>query len=188
MRSLFIAFIVQSLFSSAQTTDKNLYSGGMLIFQPGYSKFYNEFKNIESPTFGIGGIFRFYIGDIFVIGLYGGTQKGSYSMPESEDSYFSLSYGNLLAGITRKYKKSRVTASISAGHGSIKNLHINEIVDNRIVDARFISQSALLFSPLISFDYALTNRLLFTAQVSYFVDTKKKYQNTSLQLGLLFNR
>ena len=50
--------------------------------------------------------------------------------------------------------------------------------------------SAFVYSPLISFDYALTPKISFTIQGIYLVAKyeKNSLYNPTLQFGILFNR
>ena len=77
------------------------------------------------------------------------------------------------------------------GMGTIRNLHIESQNGNTLTDAHLYRYSAIVISPIISADYALTQRLLITVQGVYLnahYDRGKRLQNPTLQVGILFNR
>jgi TM2 domain-containing membrane protein YozV len=74
---ILICFIILSQISHAQEK-KYLYSGGMLLLQPGYAMTSNPSQNINSLGFGIGGILRFYLKKHLTLGIIGGSQKTGY--------------------------------------------------------------------------------------------------------------
>lgn len=191
----FLIFAVLSLIMvgalSAQTEKQNIYSGGMLILQPGYTSATNAFQKIETSSLGVGGILRFYLFNYLATGIYGGTQKSHYKTSTSSDSYINLGYGGVFLGFTHKVKKFRFVASGFVGGGSVKNLHINQQNQTHISDAQFYKKSGLVLSPILSIDYSLTQRLNLTVQT---VVLYSKYDETNyifdpiFQVGLLFSR
>ncbi len=180
---------VGSVFGQAEK--QNIYSGGMLIVQSGYTSATNAFQKIETSSLGVGGILRFYLFNHLTTGIYGGTQKSHYKTSTSNDSYINLGYGGVFLGFTHKVKKFRFVASGFVGGGSVKNLHIVQQNQTHISDAQFYKKSGLVLSPILSIDYSLTQRLNLTVQT---VALYSKYDVTNyifdpiFQVGLLFSR
>lgn len=170
---------------------KYLYSGGMLFFQPGYTIAQNPHQQINNLGFGIGGVLRFYIKDHLCVGIIGGSQKTGYDSPGSENSYISLGYGGPLVGYTYFKNKLRFCASISAGKGRIKNLHIQSQTGVVLNDADYYSHSAWVGYPMLSLDYMMTKKIAFTSQViciSALYNENDLYFCPVFQIGILFNR
>lgn len=193
MKKLFLTIIFLFFIISAFSldTNKNIYSGGMLILQPGYMITENEFQNIHNLNFGIGGILRFYFYEYFTAGIYGGSQKTKYNSSNSKNSYINLGYGGIIIGFSRKTNKLRYTVSAFIGKGTIRNLHIESQNNNMLVDAYFYKNSTIILSPVLSIDYAVSQRLLITLQTVCLTakfDNNKSLYNPTLQLGILFNR
>jgi len=170
--------------------DNALYSGGMLIFQPGITMATNEYQHIKTYSNSIGGILRIYFCKNFTAGLYGGNQKSIYKTTGSENSFINLGYGGPFLGFSRRLGKFRYTASAFIGMGSIQNLHIESQVDNTLTDAKLFKSSILLYSPILSLDYAITKRLYFTVQTVCLTGSyqDKPFYTPTLQLGILFSR
>lgn len=77
----FLLVLVGVLFTftvSSQEEKKNLYSGGMLILQPGMTITSNEHQDIRHMSTAVGGILRLYFCNYLTAGLYGGSQKTNY--------------------------------------------------------------------------------------------------------------
>jgi hypothetical protein len=174
----------------AQDETSGIYSGGMLILQPGYTITQNYHQKIEDRGFGLGGILRFYFYDYFTAGINGGTQRTNYTSSDSENSYISLGYGGPFVGFSIKHKRLRYTASFFVGRGSVKNLHIQSQNGNTLTDAYLYYEKTLVTSPIISLDFELTKRLVITSQIVYLTARFQddKLYNPTFQLGLLFNR
>lgn len=186
--ALFSLFAVSVL---SQNEDKSLYSGGMLVFQPGYVYSENNNQQIKTGNLGIGGIIRFYFCNHFTTGIYGGTQKTSYNSTSSENSYINLGYGGPFLGFSTQHGKFRYTVSAFVGMGAIKNLHIESQTNNLLSEAYLYSNSTVVLSPIISLDYALTQRLALTFQavcLTAKVNDDKLFFNPALQIGFLFGR
>lgn len=187
---LIIPLLFFSLFSYSQV-ERNIYSGGMLIFQPGYTITDNNHQKIESFGRGIGGILRFYFYDYFTAGIFGGTQKSTYISENSENSYVSIGYGGPFIGVSHKINKVRLTASAFVGRGSIKNLHIQSQSANILVESYYYDYGAVLFSPILSMDLEMSPRFLITFQTVCLISeygNNKKLINPIFQIGILFNR
>jgi hypothetical protein len=184
----FVMFLYTNTYS--QNEKSNLYSGGMLIFQPGYAITQNNHQTIEEIGFGIGGILRFYFYDFFTAGIFGGSQKSKYNSLNSQNSFISLGYGGVFVGFSKKIQKFRYTMSFFSGNGSIKNLHIESQENNQLIDAHLYNSNSLLISPIISIDYSITERISFTSQAVCLITNynKEKFYNPIFQLGILFNR
>ena len=120
----------------------------------------------------------------------GGNQRTNYPTSGSENSYLSVGYGGPFIGLSHKSGKFRYTLSGFGGMGTVKNLHIVSQSANTLTQAFFSSTSAFVYSPLISFDYALTPKISFTIQGIYLVAKYEKntLYNPTLQFGILFNR
>lgn len=182
-----IFFSVKS-FSQEQ---KHLYSGGMLLFQPGYTMAENPNQKIESLGFGVGGELRFYIKNHLTAGIIGGSQKTRYNSSGSENSYISLGYGGPFIGYTYSGNRFRICASVSAGKGRIKNLHIESQDGVVLNNAEYYNYSAWVGYPMLSFDYFMTKKIAFTSQVIYLTalyNENDLYFCPVFQLGVLFNR
>jgi hypothetical protein len=179
-----------SLTAYTQEQNKNIYSGGMLILQPGYVYAENGHQQIRDHNFGLGGMLRFYLFRNLTVGVFGGTQKTSYDSSNSKNSSISIGYGGPMVGFTKKSGKFRYTAAFFAGPGTIRNLHIESQKDNFLDEAYFYKKSTLVYSPLLSLDYALTQRLVITMQGAFLMSTfsEKPFYNPVLQVGVLFNR
>jgi hypothetical protein len=169
---------------------KSLYSGGMLILQPGLAITGNEHQDIRDVSTSVGGILRMYFGKCYTAGVYGGSQKTHYKTAGSDNSYLSLGYGGPFVGFSLKSGKLRYTASAFAGMGSFRNLHIENQQGNVLSDARFYKASTIVYSPLFSLDYAITKRIYITAQTLCLMGQfeNKSFYNPTLQLGILFSR
>jgi hypothetical protein len=180
-----------TLSSFPQQTTKPVYSGGMLILQPGYAMTTTRHQKINQLGFGIGGILRFYFLNNGTAGIFGGSQRTGYSSGGSENSYLNLGYGGPFAGFSHKKGKFRYTASVFAGKGSIKNLHIGQQTDEQLLDAYWKKHPVWVFSPILSIDYSLSQKLLVTLQAVCLTakyDGDRRLYNPTLQLGVLFNR
>jgi hypothetical protein len=192
MKKLFfnICFFFFSISAFSQDTNKNLYSGGMLFFQPGYMITENDYQNIRHLDFGIGGILRFYFYEYFTAGIYGGSQRTNYHSSDSKNSYVSIGYGGPVLGFSKKTGKLRYTASAFIGKATIRNLHIESQNNYMLVDAHFYKHSTLIYSPVLSIDYALSQRLLLTLQTVCLTakPDNKSFYNPTIQFGILFNR
>lgn len=184
----FIACLTLRL--NAQDEKSGIYSGGMLILQPGYTITQNQHQKIEDRGFGLGGILRFYFYDYFTAGIYGGTQRTYYTSSDSENSYISLGYGGPFVGFSIKHKKLRYTASFFVGRGSVKNLHVESQNGNTLTDAYLYYEKTPVISPIISVDFQLSKRLVLTSQIVYHtaIFQDDKLYNPTFQLGLLFSR
>ena len=187
---IFVSFIfLNTVFS--QESDKNIYSGGMLIVQPGLIFTENNHQKIEDNSLGLGGILRFYFFKNLTAGIYGGTIRTNYSSKQSESSYLTLGYGGPFFGYSITNKRMRYTLSAFVGSGTIKNLHIENQLNSLLEEAYLYKHSSLVISPILSVDFALSQRLLLSLQsVCLYTkfDNDKKLYNPSIQLGILFNR
>lgn len=185
-----IVFICYSCRIFAQSEKQNIYSGGMLFLQPGYFMSNNNHQNINELSMGIGGVLRFYFFKNFTTGIYGGTQKANYSTNFSNNSYINLGYGGIFMGITHKVNKIRLTLSFFGGKGSVNNLHIEKQNNTLLNEAYLYKSSTTIFSPILSCDYALTQRISATIQIVFL---NSNFQSNLLQIpiiqfGILFNR
>lgn len=171
-------------------TPKSLYSGGMLILQPGYTITGNDHQNIRDMSSSIGGILRMYFGRCFTAGIYGGSQKTHYKTTGSGNSYLNLGYGGPFVGFSQKSGNFRFTASAFAGMGAFRNLHIENQTGNYLSDANLYKASTIIYSPILSVDYAITKRIYLTAQTLCLMGEfqQKSFYNPTLQLGILFSR
>jgi hypothetical protein len=185
---LFLVSFLVAGYSKAQENEKEIYSGGMLMFQPALVKTSNIHTDIETLNMGIGGILRFYPVKYLTAGIYGGTMKGSYSTSGSENSFISLSYGGIVAGFSHKIKNVRLSLCLFGGRGSIKNLHIETQTGSQLNQSWLYKTSTFVYAPLLSADFTLTNRIVFTSQITYFHADGRNYRAPALQLGLLFRR
>lgn len=174
----------------SQNETSNIYSGGMLILQPGFTMTANEHQDIRDVSFSIGGILRMYFCDYFTAGIYGGSQKTGYITSGSENSYLNLGYGGPFLGISHKSGKFRYTASAFAGMGTFRNLHIESQDGNELTDADLYKSATVVYSPVLSLDYAITKRLYVTTQTICLMGKfeGKSFYNPTFQLGILFSR
>lgn len=175
---------------AAQETPKSLYSGGMLIWQPGIIQAENPQQSIKSESRGIGGILRFYIKEYFTVGIWGGSVNTSYASAGSDNSLLTLGYGGGFAGLTKTFQKFRVTASFFGGYAAFENWHIEMQNGNVLTEAFLYTENGISFSPLLSIDYSLTPRILLTVQGCYLNSEfmSEGFSKTALHIGLLFNR
>ena len=186
---IFLFFNIKSAFT--QDLNQNIYSGGMLILQPGYIFSENEHQKIQNYSYGLGGILRFYFYKHLTIGIYGGTQKTKYKTFGSENSYLSIGYGGPIIGFSGKVNKIRYTFSAFVGKGTIRNLHIESQNSSILTDAHFYKESSIIYSPVLSIDYTLSQRLHLTIQtvcLTAKTNNDKTIYNPTLQFGILFNR
>lgn len=169
---------------------KSLYSGGMLILQPGYTITGNNHQDIRDVSSSIGGILRMYFCRYFTAGVYGGSQKTHYQTTGSGNSYLNLGYGGPFVGFSHKSGKFRYTASAFAGMGAFRNLHIENQSGNYLSDANLYKASTIIYSPILSIDYAITKRIYITAQTLCLMGEfqNKSFYNPTFQLGILFSR
>jgi hypothetical protein len=187
--SLFFVFICLNSFS--EDTHRNIYSGGMLMLQPGFTMTDNGYQKVSDMSSGLGGILRIYFSKNLTAGIYGGTINTNYNSTGSENSYMRAGYGGPFFGYSKKSGKIRYTASAFAGMGSIRNLHIESQTSEVLNEAYFRKYPAFLVSPILSMDYAMTSKISFTLQGVFIVgkyDKDKYLYNPVLQLGILFNR
>ena len=187
LSSIFVYFFVISFGQD----NKYLYSGGMLMFQPGYSIVKNPHQQIESLGFGIGGILRFYVKDHLTLGISGGSQKTRYSSTGSKNSYISLGYGGPFVGYTILTEKFRYTFSLSVAKGRIKNLHVETQSGYILTESYYYSHKAWVAYPMLSLDYFMTKKIVITSQLIYLSARYNKndlYFCPVFQLGVLFNR
>ena len=183
-------FVLFAINSQAQDL-KYLYSGGMLLFQPGYTIAQNQHQKIESLSFGIGGELRFYIKDHLTLGIIGGSQKTGYSSYGSENSYITLGYGGPFIGYTYFKNKIRFCASVSVAKGRIKNLHVENQTGVVLNNAYYYSYSAWVGYPMLSLDYMMTKKIAFTSQLIFLsavYNENDLYFCPVFQIGVLFNR
>jgi hypothetical protein len=190
----FFTFTLFTIFCScsfSQESKTQLYSGGMLIVQPGYLTANNSHQPIQDVSFGLGGILRFYFFGYLTAGIYGGTQRANYKSSGSQNSYISLGYGGPFIGFSRKAGKFRYTFSGFVGKGTIRNLHIEKQNQSLLTEAYFYRKPTTIISPILSIDYALSQRLLITFQTvclnAQYTGNGSLY-NPILQIGVLFNR
>lgn len=178
-----------SVLLTAQTG--SIYSGGMLVFQPGITITHNGHQDISAGSGSVGGILRMYFGKNLTAGIYGGSQTTHYQSIGSSDSFFKIGYGGPFFGYSRLQGKFRFSSSLFAGMGSVTNLHIDTHTGDQLGDAWLHKSSTVLFSPIISIDYAITKRLFVTAQTICLTgkyDGNKWFCNPTLQFGILFSR
>lgn len=175
---------------NAQDETKSLYSGGMLILQPGITIAGNNHQGIQDMSSSIGGILRMYFCRYFTAGVYGGSQKTHYKTAGSENSYLNLGYGGPFVGISHKTGKLRYTVSAFAGMGSFRNLHIDNQTGNFLSDANLYKASTIVYTPILSLDYAITKRIYLTVQTLCLMGEfqHKSFYNPTFQLGILFSR
>lgn len=174
-----------------QIERKSLYSGGMLLFQPGYTMASNDLQDIKASSLAIGGILRVYLGKYVTTGIYGASQKTTYPTTNSINSYFNVGYGGPFLGITRQSGNYRYTLSAFAGMGSIKNLHIENQNNQTLAEAYLYQHSVFVYSPILSLDYALTKKISLTFQAVCLMGTYdggRRLFNPTMQAGILFNR
>lgn len=169
---------------------KSLYSGGMLILQPGYTITGNDHQDIRDMSSSIGGILRMYFGRCFTAGIYGGSQKTHYKTTGSDNSYINLGYGGPFFGFSHKSGKFRYTASAFAGMGAFRNLHIENQTGNYLSNANLYKASTIVYSPILSVDYAITKRIYLTAQTLCLMGEfqNQSFYNPTFQMGILFSR
>jgi len=187
--SLIFLWLAATAFS--QSPEKNIYSGGMLIYQPGYAFTENIHQEIRDASSGLGGILRFYFAGNITAGIYGGSQKIHYTSAGSDNSYLSLGYGGPFIGISHKNGKVRYTVSAFAGGGTVRNLHIESQDGDVLEEAYLYKHSAFVTSPILSIDYAMTRKISFTLQTVCLVSRFEgdwKMVNPVFQLGVLFSR
>lgn len=193
MYRLIVIIILLSLLQnlSVSQNNKDLYSGGMLIFQPAYTITQNPASHeIKDVGFGIGGVLRFYFLSNFTAGVYGGSLNTNYETVNSNNSYINIGYGGPFIGFSKRTEKIRYTLSGFIGRGTINNLHIEQQSSNEIIEGYLYNYSTILFSPMISVDINMTERIALCIQA---VSIMGKYKNEmlynpSLQIGVLFNR
>ena len=177
-------------FPAVAKENKALYTGGMLILQPGHLTGNNHLYSFEANTHGVGGIFRFYFLKYGTIGIYGGTQQGNYPTKNSSDSFLQIGYGGPFIGLSFQKNKFRYTFSSFVGKGTLKNLHIDKQTGTQLEQAHYVKQGITIFSPIASMDYALSKRLYLTLQTVYLLSyyEESKLHNPIVQIGLLFHR
>lgn len=193
MKKWFFLFVVftYSLFLYANEPKKDIYSGGMLFYQPGYTMAHNPHQEITGLSNSIGGILRFYFWDYFTCGIYGGSQKTHYNTINSSNSYMNLGYGGVFAGGVLKTGKLRFVLSFFAGKGAISNLHIEKQNNTILEDANLYKYGVFVYSPIFSADYMLTSKISLTTQVICLttqIPDEKHFINPTFQIGILFNR
>ena len=192
MKKIIVFLICLLVISSAtaQEETKSLYSGGMLILQPGLTIAGNDHQDIRDGSISVGGILRMYFCKYFTAGIYGGSQKTHYKTSGSENSYLNLGYGGPFVGFSHKSGKIRYTASAFAGMGSFRNLHIENQTGSFLSDANLYKASTVVCSPILSLDYAITKRIFVTVQTLCLMGKfeKKSFYNPTFQLGILFSR
>ncbi len=192
LRIIFCLFCVflYAANSTAQSQQSNIYSGGMLMAQPGKLYAHNDFQTIESFNNGIGGIMRFYVLKYATIGIYGGSQRTHYTSKGSKDSFFNLGYGGIFVGYSYAHSRFRYTFSMYGGYGNIKNLHIESQFNTQLQVAHYYTHSSFIASPIVSIDYSFASRLSATLQVVCLtgVYNAQRFYNPIVQLGILFRR
>lgn len=188
---LFLSILLPSGVALGQQQATSTYSGGMLFLQPGFTMTSNKHQKINDFNFGLGGILRLYLSDWLTTGVYGGTQKTGYTSANSDKSTLSLGFGGAFLGYSRQEKRLRYTASALVGRGNIHNLHIERQIGDFLSEAYLYDYPVWVFSPILSIDYALTQRLQLTVQgvcpIARYNDTRHIF-NPTLQIGLLFSR
>jgi len=192
MKTYFISiFFLVATVAFSQEGTKSLYSGGMLILQPGYTMTTNRNQQINDFGMGIGGILRLYFYDYLTAGIYGGSQRTTYNSTASGSSYINLGYGGPFIGISKKAGRFRYTASAFVGKGSVKNLHVESQNGDVLTEAYLYKYSTIVFSPIFSIDYAVSKKMSLTLQTVCLMaayDDDKMLYNPVLQIGILFNR
>jgi len=185
---LILLFLIPFYSIAEENDDKNIYSGGMHIFQLSNIKAGNPHSEISSLGNGIGGILRFYFGSNMTGGIFGGTQGASYDTNGSDNSHIKLGHGGFFFGLTHKTENYRYTTALGVGRGSIENLHIKQQSGYELKNSYLYNYGTTIYAPFVSVDRKMTNRLLLTVQASYFVADKMSYKSPVLKVGLLFNR
>lgn len=189
LKVIFVSLLLVGTISAQE--QKPLYTGGMLFLQPGYSIAENQYQNIESIGFGLGGFVRFYIKKHFIIGIIGGNQKTNYETTGSVNSYFSLGYGGIFFGYSQKLKRLRLSVAVSTGMGKIKNMHIEKQTGEKISSAYYYAHKTFVAYPVFSLDYSILEKLSAVAQMILLTAHYNKndlYYCPSFQLGVAFNR
>ena len=189
MKARIIVLYIMLLSLTAYAEEKkSIYSGGMLIFQPGISIGSNDYQPLQNYSTAVGGILRMYFLEYGTVGLYGGHQKSQYNTSGSENSHFNLGYGGGFVGFSHQKGKFRYTASAFAGMGTMDNLHIENQVDTELDEAHLYKEAMFLYSPILSIDYALTKRIYLTLQTVCLMGKyqNQPYYNPTLQVGILF--
>ena len=69
---LLFLIIMVSVAVFSQDSKKNIYSGGMLFYQPGVTISKTNYQVLKDKSNSIGGILRFYMADYLTAGIYGG--------------------------------------------------------------------------------------------------------------------
>ena len=162
----------------------------MLFFQPGYMITENDYQNIRHLDFGMEGILRFYFYE-YLLPEFMVDHKEQIIIPLTpKTQYVSIGYGGPVLGFSKKTGKLRYTASAFIGKATIRNLHIESQNNYMLVDAHFYKHSTLIYSPVLSIDYALSQRLLLTLQTVCLTakPDNKSFYNPTIQFGILFNR
>jgi len=188
---IFCAFILHTPNIEAQTGSQPLYTGGMLMFQPGLSYASNPHERFEGVSFGLGGILRFYFGGDITAGIMGHSHKAKYETGGSDQSTLSLGYGGPFVGFSKNADNHRITLGVFGGMGTLRNLHIEKQTGNLIEKAYLYRHRAFVFSPIISLDIHLTAKLSLVLQGMSpiaFYDQQRIYVNPTAQFGIVFNR
>jgi hypothetical protein len=140
----------------------------------------NGFADMSGLYAGVGGRLFFIFGPGFRLGTLGGTKKMTYGAAESR---FEFTHSGLTAEWGMSVRNLTMAAGVLGGRVNYYILHKSHISDDGRITAREYENAVPYFSPLVSCEYSLSNRLRAAVVADYPLMRIEGNRHGGLRLG-----
>ena len=174
----------------AQESEHPLFTGGMFLHF-GYLSNERPEANIDGITKGLGGKLVFYTGKHIRIGTEGYASTFNYP---SDKGFYKLGWGGAVVEFYKVYNRLAFVGGATVGRGGIKDLYLKDanIYDREPDDAIYEKQSFWVFTPSISSEYLLSEKIRLVVKADYILAPgsgveKMTASGPKLYVGILFS-
>jgi hypothetical protein len=175
---------------NAQNVKHPLFTGGMFLHVGYLSNDRSEAK-IDGITKGLGGKLVFYTGKHIRIGTEGYSSTFNYP---SEKGFYKLGWGGAVVEFYKEIGSWAFVGGATAGRGGTKDLYLKDanIYDREPDDAIYEKQSFWVFTPSISSEYLLSEKIRLVIKADYILAPgvgieKMTASGPKLYVGILFS-
>ena len=175
------AFLIMFIFihTASAVERAQFYAGGMMV-SGGSIAMQDVFPDMEGLYMGVGGRLYFMIGSGFRIGIMGGVGRMSYG---NNASRFQYSHSVLSAEWGLSLSRFTIAAGITGGRAKYYILDKLDVDETGIITAREYQKAVPVFSPIISLEFSLSDRLRMTAVIDYPVMSIENNRHGGLRIG-----
>ncbi|PLX00951.1 MAG: hypothetical protein C0594_14935 [Marinilabiliales bacterium] len=172
MKKLKLIVLLICFTASSFASEDKLFGGGMFI-ETGYWKVSTLYGDASGSPLGIGGKLHFQLSKHYRIGMMGAKTTLNYINIGLEGSYLQLGYGGLTGEAVYEKGDVIITGGFLFGGASINNLHLlNKTVPESVYSAQINHYTSLIFSPIVSVEYAATEKISLTLICDYLMGDK----------------